>query len=89
MTGLRQWSRDAELPARAGQQGLCAPTREQMTRLIEGHLLLPERPCIRSTDWEYARWKPGVSITLRAAPVGLSRLSCWYPSKLKVRASPS
>ena len=70
MTGLRHWERDPEIPSRAGQPGLAAPSADEVEALVRAHLLLPAVSAaggphgdIQKVDWEYARWKPGVSLT--------------------------
>jgi hypothetical protein len=61
--GLRERERDAELPALAGQASLRPPDTAELCELVEAHLRRPEAPAILSASWDYARWKPGVSIT--------------------------
>lgn len=63
MTGLRVWPRDPSLPTQAGDADLCPPDNGEVADLIRAHLLLPEAPELIDVDWEYARWKPGVSTT--------------------------
>lgn len=67
MTGLRHWERDRELPLRAGQPELVAPDPEEVALLTAEHLLRHpldgDAPRVQKVDWEYARWKPGVSLT--------------------------
>ena len=63
MTGLRDWERDRELPAACGQPDLAPPTEAEARRLFEERLLLPGVDAPEEVTWEYARWKPGVSIT--------------------------
>ncbi len=63
MTGLRVWTRDASIPARGGDPELSPPDEEQVRDWIEGHLLAPRAPRVQDLSWDYARWKPGVSMT--------------------------
>ena len=62
MTGLRSWSRDAGLPARAGDHALVAPSPGEVERLVREHLLRPGAPDPSDVCWSYARWKPRVSL---------------------------
>jgi hypothetical protein len=61
--GLRERERDPELPRLAGEERLLPPSPEELLRLVGAHLLRPEAPALESPRWDYARWKPGVSIT--------------------------
>jgi len=63
MTDLRQWIRDPDLPAQAGEPELRPPTDGEVERLFRNHLLRADAPRLQSVAWEYARWKPGVSLT--------------------------
>ena len=63
MTGLRQWVRDPELPARCGEPHLAPPTADELKALVVEHALVEGQPEPDEVTWEYARWKPGVSIT--------------------------
>jgi aminoglycoside phosphotransferase (APT) family kinase protein len=60
---LRERERDPELPARAGEAHLRPPDPGELCALVEAHLKRPEAPAITAATWDYARWKPGVSIT--------------------------
>ncbi|MSR62113.1 MAG: hypothetical protein EXS08_06690 [Planctomycetes bacterium] len=60
---LRERERDLDLPARAGEARLRPPAVEELCALVRAHLLRPEAPALVSARWDYARWKPGVSIT--------------------------
>lgn len=64
MIGLRTYARDASLPALVGEPELCAPTCDEVVDRVVTHLARPGRPPILRATWEYARWKPGHSITL-------------------------
>jgi hypothetical protein len=61
--GLRQRERDPELPRRAGEAHLAPPSEAELLELVARHLLRPAAPAPRAARWDYARWKPGVSIT--------------------------
>jgi hypothetical protein len=61
--GLRDRERDPELPALAGQAHLRPPSVEELLELAGAHLLRPDAPALAGGRWDYARWKPGVSIT--------------------------
>jgi len=63
MTGLRQWVRDPELPSRCGQPHLAPPREDELKALVTEHALVDGHPAPDEVLWEYARWKPGVSIT--------------------------
>jgi hypothetical protein len=63
MTGLRDWVRDPALPARCGQPELAPLTDEELRELLAEHALLPDVEPPAEIAWEYARWKPGVSMT--------------------------
>jgi len=63
VTGLRQWVRDPELPARSGQPHLAPPQENEIASIVCEHALLPDNEPPTEILWEYARWKPGVSIT--------------------------
>jgi aminoglycoside phosphotransferase (APT) family kinase protein len=60
---LRERDRDAELPARAGDGKLSPPSEAEVVELASAHLRRAEAPAITAARWDYARWKPGVSIT--------------------------
>ena len=60
---LRERERDLELPARAGEARLRPPEVDELCALVRAHLLRPDAPALVSARWDYARWKPGVSIT--------------------------
>lgn len=62
-TGLRAHVRDRELPARRGEPDLCPPEDAEVRRLVQRHLVGDGGPEVRSARWDYARWKPGVSVT--------------------------
>jgi hypothetical protein len=59
VTGLSTYSRDLELPARAGQPELSVPSAESLLAEFGQRLGLSAR----SAELVYARWKPGVGIT--------------------------
>ncbi len=61
--GLRDRERDPELPALAGEAHLRPPGVDELLELARAHLLRPDAPAPTSGRWDYARWKPGVSIT--------------------------
>jgi hypothetical protein len=61
--GLRERERDPELPALAGETRLRPPAVEEVVELAEAHLRRPDAPALAGGRWDYARWKPGVSIT--------------------------
>lgn len=61
--GLRERERDPELPALAGEAHLRPPGVEELVELATTHLLRPDAPALLGGRWDYARWKPGVSIT--------------------------
>ena len=63
MTGLRNWVRDSELPARSGQAELSPPAVEEVADLLTAHVLVPDAAPPTEITWDYARWKPGISIT--------------------------
>jgi len=60
---LRAYDRDPALPALAGEAHLCPPSVEELCALVTQHLLQPGAPAVSGARWDYARWKPGVSIT--------------------------
>ncbi len=62
MTGLRRRIRDAKL-LQLGTGPLTAPETDQVRAWIELHLKRDGTPELGSITWEYARWKPGVSLT--------------------------
>lgn len=62
-TGLRAWTRDSAIPAQAGDPGLCPRPEAEVADLLREHLLRPSAPPLVSVSWEYARWKPSVSVT--------------------------
>jgi Phosphotransferase enzyme family len=59
VTGLSVYSRDLELPARAGQPELSVPRAESLLAEFGERLGL----AATSAELVYARWKPGVGIT--------------------------
>src|SRR5262245_20949039 len=61
--GLRERERDPELPALAGEANLRPPSVEEVLELASAHLARPDAPALSAGRWDYARWKPGVSIT--------------------------
>jgi len=63
VNGLRQWDRDATLPAQAGEVELTPFSGQQVAALAHESLLVPNAPGIERIDWTYARWKPGVSMS--------------------------
>lgn len=60
---LRAYDRDPALPALAGQGHLCPPSADELCALVTQHLLQPGAPAVTGARWDYARWKPGVSIS--------------------------
>ena len=63
MIGQRQRPRDPDLPALLGDEDLCALPVERMAGLIGAALLRDGAPNLKSVEWSYARWKPGISTT--------------------------
>ncbi len=63
MIGLRAHARDAQLPAAAGDEALTAPDSATVAAVVELEFLRDDSVSVAATDWNYARWKPGVSIT--------------------------
>jgi len=63
MNGLRSWSRDATLPACAGEPQLVPPDESEALALVTAHLLRADAPAPVAAEWTYARWKPGVSVS--------------------------
>ena len=63
MKGLRAWTRDAGLPARAGDLSLAPLTTGEVAELARSELLLPGAPDVETVEWTYARWKPGTSLS--------------------------
>jgi len=61
--GLRDRERDPELPGLAGEPHLRPPGEEEVIELAAQHLRRPAAPEIVAARWDYARWKPGVSLT--------------------------
>ena len=61
--GLRERERDPGLPELAGQAHLRPPGVEEVIELANLHLKRPDAPALAGGRWDYARWKPGVSIT--------------------------
>lgn len=61
--GLRDRERDPRLPALAGEAVLRPATTDEVHERVERHLLRADAPPITAVRWDYARWKPGVSIT--------------------------
>ncbi len=64
MSGLREWLRDGSLPAHAGEPGLAALPPEEVLALVRAHLLTGGAAAPLSAQLRYARWKPGVSVSL-------------------------
>jgi len=60
---LRAYDRDPALPALVGQGHLCPPSTDELCALVTQHLLQPGAPAVTGARWDYARWKPGVSIS--------------------------
>ena len=60
---LRERERDPELPALAGEARLRPPDPAEICELVATHLKRSTAPAIVGASWDYARWKPGVSIT--------------------------
>ena len=63
MTGLRVRARDRELPATLGEPELCPPETARVADWIGALMLRADAAPIAEVSWEYARWKPGVSMT--------------------------
>jgi len=61
--GLRDRERDPGLPALAGEGHLRPPDPAELVELVDRHLRRPEAPRVVAARWDYARWKPGVSMT--------------------------
>jgi hypothetical protein len=61
--GLRERERDPGLPERAGEVRLRPPEPAELLELVHAVLQRPGTPALARATWEYARWKPGVSIT--------------------------
>ena len=61
--GLRERERDPRLPALAGEAGLRPLDPDTFLERVEAHLRRPDAPALAGASWDYARWKPGVSIT--------------------------
>lgn len=61
--GLRERERDPELPAMAGDAQLRPPAAADVVGLVATYMKRPATPAIVGASWEYARWKPGISIT--------------------------
>lgn len=59
MTGLAQWDRDAELPARFGDTDLSPPEQGELLQLVNQQLFAGRA---RGARWVFARWKPAVSL---------------------------
>jgi hypothetical protein len=60
---LRARERDPELTAKAGEGHLRPPEPAELLELVAAHLARPGAPALESATWDYARWKPGVSIS--------------------------
>ncbi|MFN0007524.1 MAG: hypothetical protein ACKVXR_06405, partial [Planctomycetota bacterium] len=63
MSWARSCERDRSLPAQAGEPALCPPRDDEALASCREHLVLPGVPAPCSARLDYARWKPGVSIT--------------------------
>lgn len=63
MTGLRHHERDARLPSLLGEPHLVPPSEDHVAELVGAVLLHEQSPALTDVTWEYARYKPGVSIT--------------------------
>src|SRR6185295_11507645 len=50
-------------PGLAGEAHLRPPGPGELLELVGAHLLRPGAPAPSGARWDYARWKPGVSIT--------------------------
>jgi aminoglycoside phosphotransferase (APT) family kinase protein len=61
--GLRERERDPELPALAREAHLRPPDPAEICELVAAHLKRPAAPAVSSASWDYARWKPGISLT--------------------------
>ncbi len=61
--GLRERERDPELPGLAGEAHLRPPGEAELVELVRAHLWRPDAPEVSGARWDYARWKPGVSLT--------------------------
>lgn len=61
--GLRERDRDPELPGLAGEAHLHPPGEDELVELVRAHLKRPDAPEPSAARWDYARWKPGVSLT--------------------------
>ncbi|MFT7479921.1 MAG: hypothetical protein ACI80N_003228, partial [Gammaproteobacteria bacterium] len=63
MTGLKKYVRDPRLPAQVGDDALCVPSEREVRELINNHLRIENAPEVAALTLDYARWKPGRSIT--------------------------
>ena len=63
MTGLRSRIRDRTLPERADQSALTPLTPDELCGRVAEALTLPGGAQPVDAVWDYARWKPGVSMT--------------------------
>jgi len=63
VTGLRRRERDPELPGRCGQPELRPLDVGEVEQLIREELLREGAPAVAEVTWEYARWKPALSLT--------------------------
>lgn len=61
--GLAHHQRDRNLPARLGDAALVPPGDEELLELVVGALLPGGSEPPRTAELEYARYKPGVSVT--------------------------
>jgi len=61
--GLRERVRDPGLPARAGEPHLAPLAPDRLLELVTACMVRPGAEAPRSARWDYARWKPGVSMT--------------------------
>jgi hypothetical protein len=63
VSGLRAYERDAGIPALGGDEDLVPPRGDEVARLVEEHLLLDSDQAVSDVAWEFARYKPGASVT--------------------------
>lgn len=63
MTGLRPYPRDLGTLARAGDRWLTPPDVATLCRFLAARMLRDGAPRPRDARLEYARWKPGTSLT--------------------------
>ncbi|MFT7678818.1 MAG: aminoglycoside phosphotransferase (APT) family kinase protein [Planctomycetota bacterium] len=67
MNGLRNYQRDFELLAYAGEAQLCPPSTQQLLEWIQEHLSMPGQSAPNAAQWTYARWKPSQSVSALAS----------------------